>query len=329
MVLKNERIAADLVILGLGVRADTDLAKAAGVRLTPRGAISVDDQMRTNLPNVWAVGDAVEVHNPITGGEWMVALAGPANRQGRLCADNMYGTSRKYKGTFGSSAVRVFGLTAAGTGMNERGLTIAGKSFSCVHLHTPSHASYYPGSSMISLKILFENGTKHTGKLLGAQAVGADGAGKAVDTLATALQAGMTVHDLAELELCYAPPVGSAKSPINLAGMIGQDMVEGLITTAQWSELPSLAEDPDVFVLDVRKAEEVAKAPLHAKAGNIPLQELRARLSEIPQGKKIVTSCLSGKRGYFAARVLLQSGFSNVVNLDGAELTIRNSPRVP
>ncbi|KAL1526198.1 hypothetical protein AB1Y20_014924 [Prymnesium parvum] len=322
----GRRMDADVVILGLGVRPDTDLAKAAGLKLSPRGAIVVDEQMRTNVKNIWAVGDAVEVRNPITGGEWLVALAGPANRQGRLCADNICGKAKAYKGTFGSSAVRVFGVTAAGTGMNERGLKMAGIPYACVHLHPTSHASYYPGSCMIALKILFQSEGSDVGKLLGAQAVGADGADKAVDSLATALQAGMNVHDLADLELCYAPPVGSAKSPINLAGMIAQDVLDGLVSIVQWTDLSKLAEDPDVHLLDVRKPGEVAQKPLHAKAQNIPVQELRARVDEIPRDKRIVTFCASGKRGYFAARILMQRGFARVDNLDGALATIHASP---
>lgn len=326
---EGKTVPADVVILGLGVRPDSALAKEAGLKLSPRGAIIVDEQMRTSHPHVWAVGDAVEVHNPVAGGEWMVALAGPANRQGRLCADNIIGKPRSYKGTYGSSAVRVFGVTAAGTGLNERGCKMADIPYACVHLHPNSHAGYYPGASTISLKILFRTGpadSADTGKLLGAQAVGKDGADKTIDTLATALRAGMTVHDLADLELCYAPPVGSAKSPVNYAGMIAQDMLEGLVSTVQWSELHGLAADPNVLLLDVRGESEVKAMPLHASATNIPLPELRGRLGELPHDKTIVTSCLSGQRGYYAARILMQNGFAQVKNLDGAVMTLINSP---
>jgi len=323
----GRRIAADVVILGLGVRPDSALAKEAGIKLTARGAIVVDDQMRTSAPHVWAVGDAIEVRNPMTGGEWMVALAGPANRQGRMCADNMLGKARRYAGTFGSSAVRVFGLTAASTGLNERGCQMAAIPYACVHLHPSSHASYYPGACTIALKMIFRTGDgPDVGKLLGAQAVGEDGADKAIDTFATALQAGMTVHQLADLDLCYAPPVGAAKSPVNLAGMIAQDMLDGLVSTVQWSELHALAADPDVLLLDVRGEHEVVQKPLHASAKNIPIEQLRGRLNELPRDKLIVTSCLSGQRGYYAARVLMQSGFERVRNLDGAVKTLENSP---
>jgi rhodanese-related sulfurtransferase len=262
----------------------------------------------------------------------MVALAGPANRQGRLCADNICGGARAYKGTYGASAVRVFSLTAAGVGLNERALQLAKIPYAAVHLHPSSHASYFPGASSIALKVLFKNpadpNDPERGRLLGAQAVGADGADKAIDTLSTAMQAGMTVGELADLELCYAPPVGSAKSPINFAGMIAQDMLDGLVTTVQWSELPKFVDDPTVQVLDVRSAAEVAKAPLHPTASilNIPIDELRGRLAEVPRDKAILTSCASGQRGYYAARILMQSGFEGVRNLDGAAKTFGASP---
>jgi rhodanese-related sulfurtransferase len=326
----GSRVPADVVILGLGVRPDTELAKAAGLKLNACGGIVVDEAMRTSAPGVWAVGDAIEVHNPIAGGEWMVALAGPANRQGRLCADNICGGSRAYKGTYGASAVRVFSLTAAGIGLNERALQLAKIPYAAVHLHPSSHASYFPGASPIALKVLFKNpadpNDPERGRLLGAQAVGADGADKAIDTLSTALQAGMTVGELADLELCYAPPIGSAKSPLNFAGMIAQDMLDGLVTTVQWSELPKLADDPGVLLLDVRSAAEVAETPLHPRARNIPIDELRGRLAELPRGKPIVTSCATGQRGYYAARILTQSGFEGVRNLDGAVKTFHASP---
>eukprot|EP00306_Pavlova_sp_CCMP459_P007916 CAMPEP_0185160020 /NCGR_PEP_ID=MMETSP1139-20130426/3384_1 /TAXON_ID=298111 /ORGANISM="Pavlova sp., Strain CCMP459" /LENGTH=657 /DNA_ID=CAMNT_0027725211 /DNA_START=19 /DNA_END=1990 /DNA_ORIENTATION=+ len=323
------RLPADVVILGLGVRADTALPKAAGIELNARGGIVVDEHMRTSDPHVYAVGDATQVHNPITGGEWMVALAGPAARQGRVAADNMSGKvsgGRTYKGTWGSSAVRVFDLTAAGTGLNERGLEMAGVKYHAVHLHPSHHAGYFPGAETLSLKILFGAEGDTRGKLLGAQAVASEGADKAIDALAVALQAGMTVDDLAELELCYAPPVGSAKSPINYAGMIAQDMLEGLIDTAQWKELPAIVADPNTIIVDVRNPGELeSKGVLHESAMNVPLDQVRSRLAELPRDKTIVVSCLSGQRGYYAARILRQEGFT-VKNLDGGLRTYSSCP---
>ena len=330
---EGKRIGADVVILGLGVRPDTDIAKAAGVELGARGGIVVDGKMRTSVPHVWAVGDAIEVKNPLTGGNWMVALAGPANRQGRLCADNIaLGTAvdasgKEYRGTYGTSAVHCFGLTAAGTGLNERGLQMANIKYGAVHLHPSAHASYYPGAHPVHLKLLFRmDGTADEGKILGAQAVGADGADKAIDSIATALQAGMTVSDLADLELCYSPQVGSAKSPVNMAGMIAQNVLAGLVETVQWSELPAISADNSMLLLDVRTAKEVAAAP-YPNSLNIPVEELRQRLGELPRdGKTIVAACASGQRGYYAARILKQSGFDKVKNLDGAIKTVEASP---
>uniref|UniRef100_A0A7S4AZR6 Rhodanese domain-containing protein n=1 Tax=Chrysotila carterae TaxID=13221 RepID=A0A7S4AZR6_CHRCT len=318
-------IPADMVLLGLGVRADTALAKSAGIELNARGGIVVDSQLRTSVPNIWAVGDAIEVKNPIVGGQWMVALAGPANRQGRMVADNIFGKNREFKGTFGTSVVRVFNLTAAGTGLNERGLQMANLKYQAVHLFPNSHAGYYPGASQIALKLLFEVGGENEGRVLGAQAVGNDGADKRIDVIATAMQAGLKVDDLAQLELCYAPPVGSAKDPVNYAGMIAQDILDGLVQTVQYTQIPSLAKDPKYQLLDVRSPKEIeTKGGLPAGTMNIPVDELRSRINELPKDKIIVTSCFVGQRGYYAARILMQNGFE-VRNLDGAFSTYLKS----
>lgn len=312
----GRRLPGDVIILGLGVRADSALAKAAGIELNPRGGIVVDEHLRTNDPFVWAVGDAVEVANPILGGRWMVAMAGPANRQGRMVADNIMGKPRAYKGTYGTSVLRCFGLTAACTGVSEKALRAAGREYHAVHVHPRSHAGYYPGSAMMSLKIVFSPGT---GLLLGAQAIGADKVEKRIDVLATALMAGMTVDDLAQLELCYAPPYGGAKDPVNFAGMVGQNILEGLVKTANWDQLEALAADPQVFLLDVRTAKEVStQGALHDKAVNIPVDELRARLAEVPKDRRVVVSCFTGQRSYYACRTLAQRGYEDVTNLDGA-----------
>lgn len=360
---EGDKVGGDVVIVGLGVRPDSDLAKDAGLELNERGGIVVDEHMRTSDPHIWAVGDAIEVSapaggergrpprrrprlrrpppcppcppcpfcpqvlNPITGGKWMVPLAGPANRQGHVCADNLAGRESAYKGTYGSCAVSIFGVVAAATGLNERGCKAAGIRYACAHLHPKQHAGYYPGATTLTLKVIFRAGEgPDAGKLLGAQAVGADGADKTIDTLATALQAGMDVRDLAGLELCYAPQVGSARAQVNYAGMIATDMLDGLVSTVQWCELGALAEDPDVLLLDVRSAEEVRDKPLHPAAANIPLPELRGRLGELPADKTIITSCFTGARGYNAARILMQHGFDKIKNLDGAMKTLLESP---
>jgi len=324
----GRRLPADVVILGLGVRPDTGLARDAGLTLNARGALVVDEYLRTNDPSIWAVGDAIEVRNPILGGNWMVPLAGPANRQGRMAADNIYGMKRKYRGTLGTSVLRCCTLTAACTGINEKGLRAAGVKYQALHLHPRSHASYYPGAQPINLKVLY---SPETGKLLGAQAVGADKVEKRIDVMATALAAGMTIDDLAELELCYAPPFGGAKDPVNFAGMVGQNVAGGLVRIATWDRLPALAADPKVVVLDVRTDAEVqgqgklllptSGAPASATVMHIPVDNLRARLGELPRDRTLVVSCLTGQRSYYACRILMQSGFGDVLNLGGAFTT--------
>jgi len=286
----------------------------------------VDDYLRTSDESIWAVGDAVEVGNPVLGGKWMVPLAGPANRQGRMAADNINGLARKYRGTLGTSVLRCCTLTAACTGVNEKTLVAAGVKYQALHLHPRSHASYYPGAQPINLKILYD---PTSGRLLGAQAVGADKVEKRIDVLATALAARMTVDDLAELELCYAPPYGGAKDPVNFAGMVGQNVAGGLVRVTSWDRLAALAADPAVVIVDVRSDAEIrsqgpllpAGAAAGAKRMHIPVDDLRARLGELPRDKTLVVSCLTGQRSYYASRILSQSGFPDVLNLDGAFTT--------
>ena len=311
---------AQLTILGLGVRPDTKVIMDAGIECSPRGHVIVDDSLKTSAPDVWAVGDAVQIRNPVLDGEyWAVPLAGPANRQGRMVADNILGnTKRTYKGTYGVSIVRSFELYAGGTGMNEKFLRSKNIPYGTVHVHPNSHAGYYPGASSIHLKVIFD---ETTGKIYGAQAVGKDGVDKRIDVIATAMQGNLTVTDLADLELCYAPPVGSAKDPVNYAGMVAQNVVEGLLREVEWNELEKLAEDPNTCILDVRNPNEVERGPLSKHAVNIPLNDLRSRLSEVPRDKHIVVSCQSGQRAYYASRILRQSGYNNVDSLDGAYFT--------
>jgi rhodanese-related sulfurtransferase len=264
------------------------------------------------------------VNNPLLKDDvWAVPLAGPANRQGRMAADNIFlEHKKKYKGTYAVAVVRSFDLYAACVGLNEKMLRSKQvDDYAVVHVHPNSHAGYYPGAQVIHLKLIFD---KTSGQLYGAQAVGTDGVEKRIDVLATAMQGGMTVHDVAELELCYAPPVGAAKDPVNLAGMAAQNVMDGLVTQLEWHDMEALCQTPDanVVVVDVRNPGEIAKTQLIVpQAINIPLNDLRARLSEVPRDKHIVVSCMSGQRSYYAYRILKQNGYERVDNLGGAYAT--------
>ena len=308
----GQRLSADTVVLGLGVRPEASLAKNTGLEIGARGGIRVNEHLQTSDPQIWAVGDAIEVRNAITGAWSLIALAGPANRQGRIAADNVFGRPTRYHGTWGTAIVRLFDLTAGCTGANEKTLVAAGIPYQALHLHPGSHAGYYPGSEPIAIKILFAPGA---GKLLGAQAVGRDGVDKRLDVFATALKGGMTVHDLADLELAYAPPYGSAKDPVNLAGMAAQNVLAGDVSLAQWHEVASLAPSK-TLLLDVRKPDERANGFIPGSV-HIPLDELRARLGELPRDREIIVSCHTGQRAYFACRLLTQNGF-RVRNLTGS-----------
>jgi NADPH-dependent 2,4-dienoyl-CoA reductase/sulfur reductase-like enzyme/rhodanese-related sulfurtransferase len=308
----GRRVPADTVVLGLGVRPETALAKEAGLELGGNGGIRVNDRLQTSDPNIWAVGDAVEVRDRVTGTWGIIPLAGPANRQGRIAADSIFGRSSRYEGTWGTAILRLFNLSAGCTGANEKALRRAGIPFQALHLHPGSHAGYYPGAEPIAMKVLF---APDTGKLLGAQAVGRDGVDKRIDVLATALQAGATVHDLAELELAYAPPFGSAKDPVNLAGMAAQNVLAGDVRLAQWDEIATM--DPlQTALLDVRRADERCAGAIPGSI-HIPLDDLRERMDELPRDREIIVHCQSGQRSYFACRVLVQHGF-RVRNLSGS-----------
>lgn len=319
VVLKGgQRLPADAVILGLGVKPEVGLAEAAGLAIGELGGIRVDEHLQTSDPHIWAVGDAIEVRDGVTGQVAMIPLAGPANRQGRIAADNILGRPSRYEHTWGTAILRLFNLTAACTGANAKSLRRAAIPFQVIHLHPGAHAGYYPGAEPIALKVLFAS---DTGKLLGAQAVGHEGVDKRIDVLATALKAGMTVHDLAELELAYAPPYGSAKDPVNLAGMAAQNVLAGDVALAQWYEVAWL--DPNTtLLLDVRRSEERVEEGVIPDSSHIPLDELRQRLSELPRDREIITYCNSGQRSYVAARILSQHGF-RVRNLAGSYRTWR------
>jgi NADPH-dependent 2,4-dienoyl-CoA reductase/sulfur reductase-like enzyme/rhodanese-related sulfurtransferase len=316
VVLKSgQRLRADSVILGLGVKPEVGLAEDAGLEIGKQGGIRVNEHLRTSDPYIWAVGDAIEVRDGVTGQWALIPLAGPANRQGRIAADNILGRPSRYEHTWGTAILRLFTLTAACTGANEKSLRRAAIPFQAIHLHPGSHAGYYPGAEPIALKVLF---APDTGKLLGAQAIGHESVDKRIDVLATALKAGMTVHDLAELELAYAPPYGSAKDPVNLAGMAAQNVLAGDVALAQWNEVASLNRST-TLLLDVRHSDERARGFIPGSS-HIPLDELRQRLSELPRDREIIVYCQSGQRSYIAARILSHHGF-HVRNLTGSYRT--------
>ena len=302
---------ADIVILAIGVRPETGLAKMAGIEIGQRGGIRVDEQMHTSNPDIFAVGDAVEVKDFVTG-EWsLIPLAGPANRQGRIAADVIAGRDSRFRGTQGTSVIGVFGATVATTGANEKLLIRLGqKDFEKVYLFPNSHAGYYPGAKTIVLKIIFR---KSDGRLLGAQALGLDGVTKRIDALAMAIQMGATVYDLEEAELCYAPPFGSAKDPVNFAGMVPADVLRGDMPLCHWTSVDGQ------FLLDVRNPPELAVEQVKG-ALNIPLPELRGRLKELPKDREIFVICRSAQRAYYATRILLQNGFK-AKNISGGMLS--------
>jgi rhodanese-related sulfurtransferase len=296
----GKRYPADLVILALGVRPDTTLARMAGIEVGEHGGIRVDEQMRTSNPDIFAVGDAVEVRDFVTG-EWsLIALAGPANRQARIAAEVITGRDSRFRGTQGTAVVGLFGSTVAWTGANEKTLERLGDSdYEKVYLYPNSHAGYYPGAKPIAMKLLFR---RSDGRVLGAQAVGEDGVDKRISELALAIQLGATVYDLEECELCYAPPFGSAKDPINFAGMVGAGVLRGDMPVSHWDARQN------GFLLDVREQVELAVEQV-PEAVHIPLGELRARLGELPRDREIGVICRSGQRAYYATRILLQAGF--------------------
>ena len=309
-------LAADLVLMAVGVRPESALAAAAGLAVNPRGAVIVDEHLHTSAPDVFAVGDAIEVVDAVTGSRGSVPLAGLANRQGRAVADELFAHGAQLPATLGTAIVRVFGTVAATTGRSEKALRAAGIACYAVHLHPAQHAGYYPGAHPMDLKIVFDA----DGRLLGAQATGSEGVDKRIDILATALRAGMNVNDLAELELAYAPPFGAAKDPINMAGFMAQNVLSGNLSLWRAANLDDSAFETS-FLLDVRSADEFATGHLPG-ASNIPHTELRARLAEVPSGAAVRVYCASGFRSYLALRVLRQSGWEDVASLSGGLTTL-------
>jgi NADPH-dependent 2,4-dienoyl-CoA reductase/sulfur reductase-like enzyme/rhodanese-related sulfurtransferase len=302
---------ADIVVLGMGVSPDTALAKAAGLEIGELGGIRTDEQMRSSEPDIFAAGDAVEVRDFVTG-EWsLVALAGPANRQGRIIADVIAGRDSRFRGTQGTAIIGLFEGTAAWTGVNEKTMKRLGdEDFEKIYLYPNSHAGYYPDAKPIAMKILFR---KSDGRLLGAQALGEDGVDKRISSLAALIQMGATVYDLEESELCYAPQYGSAKDPVNFSGMVAADVLKGDMPLSHWHEMG------DGVILDVRETFELSVENVDG-AINIPLGHLRARMDELPRYQTIHVFCRSGQRSYYATRILLQHGF-DARNLSGGMLS--------
>jgi NADPH-dependent 2,4-dienoyl-CoA reductase/sulfur reductase-like enzyme/rhodanese-related sulfurtransferase len=311
MTGSGKKHPADIVILAIGVRPETALAKMAGIEIGQRGGIRVDEQMRTSDPDIFAVGDAVEVRDFVTGQWSLVALAGPANRQGRIAADVIAGRESRFRGTQGTSICKIFEGVVAQTGASEKVLVQLGdKDFEKIYLFPNSHAGYYPGAKMLAIKVLFR---KSDGRLLGAQVLGEEGVAKRIDSFAMAIQMGCTVYDLEEAELSYAPPFGSAKDPVNFAGMIAANVLRGDMPVCHWDSVDK------GFLLDVRNPPELAVESVPG-ALDIPLPQLRARLGELPRDREFLVFCRSAQRSYYATRILLQNGFK-ARNISGAMLS--------
>lgn len=307
----NKVVETDIVILAIGVIPDTKFLSNSGVLLGEKGHILVNDKLETNIPGIYAVGDAILVKNYITNESSAIPLAGPANRQGRIVAGNIENRNEKYKGSLGTAIIKVFGLTGASTGLNERAVKRLNISYERIYLHPNDHASYYPGATPISIKLIYEKGS---GKILGAQVIGIKGVDKFIDVIATTIKFGGKLEDLAELELAYAPPFSSAKSPINMAGFVGLNLEEGLVEQIVMEDLKNYDKNKQI-ILDVREEVEVATGKIDNSI-NIPLSELRKRFIELPKDKEILIYCAVGLRGYIASRFLLQNGY-RVKNIAG------------
>lgn len=311
------RFSADIVFLSIGVLPDSVLAREAGLEIGERGAVVVNDYLQTSDSAIWALGDCVQFAHRVTGVAGLVPLAGPANRAGRLVADNIMGSSKKpYQGPLGTAIIRLFSKTAACTGANEKTLVALGRPYQAVYLHPKSHAGYYPGAEQLSLKLLFE---PMNGKILGAQAVGGEGVDKRIDVIATAIAGGLTVEDLISVDLCYAPPFGSAKDAVNLAGMAAANIRDGLVRSLTWGEVEALSEP--FLIVDVRESAERAQGSIPGSV-HIPLGVLRECLEGLPRDRLLIASCQTGQRSYTACRILTEHGF-RAANLSGAYQTWR------
>jgi NADPH-dependent 2,4-dienoyl-CoA reductase/sulfur reductase-like enzyme/rhodanese-related sulfurtransferase len=302
---KGHEIACDLVIVSIGIKPENRLARGAGLQIGERGGIKVDATMRTSDPDIYAVGDAVEIKDFVTGLPTMTALAGPANKQGRIAADNALGRRSIFRGTTGTTVVQVFDLTVASTGATEKVLKQHNIPHLVSHTHSGSHASYYPGATTMAIKLIF---SPSSGKILGGQIVGMEGVDKRIDVLATAIRGAMTVYDLEELELAYAPPYSSAKDPVNIAGFVAANILKGDLEIINWNQIGDLGRDRDVLI-DLRNTDELDTSGVIKGALHIPLNELRKRLPELDKEKNYVPFCAVGLRSYIGHRILVQNGF--------------------
>lgn len=321
----GKEIETDMIILSIGVTPESSIVKDAGLEVNERGAIVVNSKMRTSDEDIYAVGDAVQVIDFVNKKPTMIPLAWPANRQGRLVADILSGKDVEYKGTLGSLVAKVFDLTVAATGNNEKTLKEHGILYEAIHIHPASHAGYYPGATQVSFKMLFN---PETGKILGAQGVGEVGIDKRIDLIANSIKAGFTVYDLQDTEVCYAPPYNSAKDPVNMMGYCGANIMENIVENTQWYEVEDLVKNNE-YILDVREEYEVANGSI-PNVINIPLGQLRDRLNEIPKDRKIYVCCQVGLRGYIACTILNQYGY-NTSNIDGGYKTyssIKNAEKL-
>jgi NADPH-dependent 2,4-dienoyl-CoA reductase/sulfur reductase-like enzyme/rhodanese-related sulfurtransferase len=312
VILQKGNIAADMVIMSVGVTPETTLAKECGMAVNGRGSIIVNSRMQTSVPDIYAVGDAVEVKDFVTDASAFIPLAGPANKQGRIAADNISGIPSEYSGTQGSSVLKLFDMTIAATGLNEKRAKETGIEYDKSYTYSASHASYYPGAENMSVKVLWD---KHTHKLLGAQIVGFDGVDKRMDVLAAAIRFGAKVTELKELELCYAPPFGSAKDPVNMVGYVAENVISGKVKQFFWNDVEALPRDGSVTLLDVRTKSEAARGMIGGFV-NIPLDDLRDGLENIPKDKPVYVYCHSGLRSYIACRLLSGYGY-DCYNLAG------------
>ncbi len=311
-VENSESVTGELVIMAVGVVPETHLAEKAGLKLGIRKSIVVNERMETSVPDIYAVGDAVQIKNFVTGEDALISLAGPANKQGRIAADNICGIRSEYTGGQGSSVIKLFDMTAASTGINEKTAAALGLEYDKAVTYSASHATYYPGATDMTVKTIF---VPSTGKILGAQIVGFDGVDKRIDVMAAAIRAGMTAADLEELELSYAPPFSSAKDPVNMVGYVIENLRGGLVKQHHWHDVEKLIGDDSVILLDTRTAGEYRRGRIPGSV-NIPLDSLRERLGELDKSKKIYVNCFSGLRSYIACRILTQNGF-DCSNLSG------------
>lgn len=312
VILQNGAIEADMVIMSVGVRPETSLAKDCGITLNCRGSIIVNSHMQTNLPDIYAVGDAVEVKDYITGSPAFIPLAGPANKQGRIAADNIASIPSEYKGTQGSAVLKLFDMTVATTGLSEKRAAAEGIDYDKTYTYSASHASYYPDATNMSVKVLWD---KQTYKLIGAQIVGFDGVDKRMDVLAAAIRFGAKVTDLKELELCYAPPFASAKDPVNMVGFVAENTINSTVKQFFWHDVEKLPRDGSVTLLDVRTKTEISRGIIDGFI-NIPLDTLRDNLDKLPKDKPVYVHCHSGLRSYIACRILSGNSY-DCYNLAG------------